>query len=212
MSFASRKIFRSTPPRRCCAPASRSIRRSRHWNAGPGKKVAIVGMGGLGHMGVKLGPAHGRGNHRAQPVACQEGRRLKLGAKEYYATAIRKPSTSSPALRSHHLTPSAPRSTGTPISACSRSTAPWSWSAFPEHPVPVHAFSLIGGRKSLSGSMIGSIKETQEMLDFCGKHNIVSDIEMIDIQQVNEAYERMLKSDVRYRFVIDMASLKAQES
>lgn len=77
----------------------------------------------------------------------------------------------------------------------------------PEHPVPVHAFSLIGGRKSLSGSGIGSIKETQEMLDFCAEHNIVADIEVIDIKDINEAYERVLKSDVRYRFVIDMASL-----
>lgn len=79
----------------------------------------------------------------------------------------------------------------------------------PEHMVPVHAFSLIPGRKSLSGSMIGSIKETQEMLDFCGEHNIVSEIEMINIQDINEAYERVLKSDVRYRFVIDIASLAA---
>jgi uncharacterized zinc-type alcohol dehydrogenase-like protein len=77
----------------------------------------------------------------------------------------------------------------------------------PEHPAPVHAFSVIGGRKALAGSGIGSIKETQEMLDFCGKHNIVSDIEMINMQDINEAYERVLKSDVRYRFVIDIASL-----
>ena len=79
----------------------------------------------------------------------------------------------------------------------------------PEHAIPVHAFSVIPARRSLAGSMIGSIKETQEMLDFCGKHNIVSEIEKIDIKDVNEAYERVLKSDVRYRFVIDMASLDA---
>jgi uncharacterized zinc-type alcohol dehydrogenase-like protein len=78
----------------------------------------------------------------------------------------------------------------------------------PEHPLPVAAFSLIPFRRSFAGSMIGGIPETQEMLDFCGKHNIVSDIEMIDIQQVNEAYERLLRGDVKYRFVIDMASLK----
>jgi uncharacterized zinc-type alcohol dehydrogenase-like protein len=78
----------------------------------------------------------------------------------------------------------------------------------PEKPLPVAAFSLIMGRKSLSGSLIGGIAETQEMLDFCGKHNITSDIEMIRMDQINEAYERMLKSDVKYRFVIDMASLK----
>jgi len=80
----------------------------------------------------------------------------------------------------------------------------------PEKPVPpINAFSIIMGRKSVAGSLIGGIKETQEMLDFCGKHNIVCDIEKINIQQVNEAYERVIKSDVRYRFVIDMASLKA---
>ena len=78
----------------------------------------------------------------------------------------------------------------------------------PEHPLPVSAFSLIPGRKSFAGSMIGGIAETQEMLDFCGQHNIVSDIEMINIQQINEAYDRLLKGDVKYRFVIDMASLK----
>src|ERR1044072_9750041 len=80
----------------------------------------------------------------------------------------------------------------------------------PEHPLPVAAFSLIPYRRSFAGSMIGGIAETQEMLDFCGKHNIVSDIEMINIQQVNEAYERLLKGDVKYRFVIDMASLKTK--
>jgi uncharacterized zinc-type alcohol dehydrogenase-like protein len=79
----------------------------------------------------------------------------------------------------------------------------------PEHPVPVHAFSVIGGRKALTGSGIGSIKETQEMLDFCSKHNIVAEIEKINMQEINEAYERVLKSDVRYRFVIDIASLAA---
>jgi len=78
----------------------------------------------------------------------------------------------------------------------------------PEHPLPVAAFSLIPKRRSFAGSMIGGIAETQEMLDFCGKHNIVADIEMINIQQINEAYERLLKGDVKYRFVIDMASLK----
>jgi alcohol dehydrogenase (NADP+) len=78
----------------------------------------------------------------------------------------------------------------------------------PEHPLPVEAFSIIPHRRTLAGSMIGGIKETQEMLDFCGKHNIVSDIEMIDISQINEAYERLLKGDVKYRFVIDMQSLK----
>ena len=81
----------------------------------------------------------------------------------------------------------------------------------PEHAIPVHAFSVIPGRRSLAGSMIGSIKETQEMLDFCGKHGIVSDVEVIGMQTINEAYERLINSDVKYRFVIDMSSLKTDE-
>jgi uncharacterized zinc-type alcohol dehydrogenase-like protein len=180
----------------------------RHWNAGPGKTVAILGMGGLGHMGVKL--AHAMGAHvtvLSQTLSKKEDG-LKLGADEYYATS--DPETFKTLAGKFDLI------------ICTVGIA-IDWNAYlgllkidgsmvlvgaPEHPVPVHAFSLIGGRKSLSGSGIGSIKETQEMLDFCAKNNIVSEIEMIDIKDVNEAYERVLKSDVRYRFVIDIASLK----
>jgi len=179
----------------------------RHWEAGPGKKVAIVGMGGLGHMGVKL--AHAMGAHvtvLSQSLSKQEDG-LKFGADEYYAT--NDPETFKKLAGSLDLI------------ICTVSTG-IDWNAYlrllkvdgsmvlvgaPEHPVPVHAFSLIPGRKSLSASMIGSIKETQEMLDFCAKHDIAADIEVIDIKDVNEAYERVLKSDVRYRFVIDMATL-----
>ncbi len=177
----------------------------RHWNAGPGKRVAIIGMGGLGHMGVKL--ANAMGAHVTVLSKKEDG--LKLGAHEYYAT--------SDAATFEKLA-------GTfDLIICTVGVA-IDWNAYlallkvngtmvvvgvPEHMVPVHAFSLIPGRKSLAGSMIGSIKETQEMLDFCGQHNIVSEIEKINIQEINEAYERVLKSDVRYRFVIDMASLAA---
>ena len=134
---------------------------------------------------------------------------LKLGAKDYYATSDAETFTKLAGTFDLII-----NTVGTTID----------WNAYlnllksdgtmvlvgvPEHPVPVHAFSVIGGRKSLAGSMIGSIKETQEMLDFCGKHNIVSEIEKIDIQNINEAYERVVKSDVRYRFVIDIASLSA---
>jgi uncharacterized zinc-type alcohol dehydrogenase-like protein len=181
----------------------------RHWNAGPGKKVAIVGMGGLGHMGVKL--AHAMGAHvtvLSQSLSKKEDG-LKFGADEYYATS--DPETFKTLAGSLDLI------------ICTVS-AGIDWNAYlgllkadgsmvlvgaPENPVPVHAFALIAGRKSLSGSAIGSIKETQEMLDFCAKHGIAADIEVIDIKDVNEAYERVLKSDVRYRFVIDMASLDA---
>ncbi len=181
----------------------------RNWNAGPGKKVAIVGMGGLGHMGVKIGSAMGADITVLSQSLSKKEDGLKLGAKEYYATS--DASTFEKLAGAFDLI------------LCTVS-AEIDWNAYlnllkvngtmvllgvPEHAIPVHAFSVIPGRRSLAGSMIGSIKETQEMLDFCGKHDIVSEIEKIDIKDVNEAYERVLKSDVRYRFVIDMASLDA---
>jgi uncharacterized zinc-type alcohol dehydrogenase-like protein len=181
----------------------------RHWNAGPGKKVAIVGMGGLGHMGVKIAHAMGADVTVLSQSLSKKDDGLKLGADHYYATSDAETFT---------------KLAGSfDLIICTVGVA-IDWNAYlgllkvdgsmvvvgaPEDSVPVHAFSLIPGRRSLSGSMIGSIKETQEMLDFCGKHNIVSEIETIGIQEINEAYERVLKSDVRYRFVIDMASLAA---
>lgn len=179
----------------------------RHWKAGPGKKVAILGMGGLGHMGVQL--AHAMGAHvtvLSQTLSKQEDG-LRLGADAYYATSDAETFS---------------KLAGTFDLIICTVSAPIDWNAYlgllklegamvlvgvPEHPVPVHAFPLITGRRSLSGSMIGSIRETQEMLDFCGQHGIASEIETISASQINEAYERVLKSDVRYRFVIDMATL-----
>lgn len=180
----------------------------KHWNAGPGKKVAIVGMGGLGHMGVKLGSAMGADITVLSQTLSKKEDGLKLGAKEYYATSDAE---------------TFQKLAGTFDLILCTVSADIDWNAYlsllkvdgamvllgvPEKPVPVHAFSLIGGRRTLAGSMIGSIKETQEMLDFCGQHDIVSEIEKISMDQVNDAYERVLKSDVRYRFVIDMATLK----
>ncbi|MDH6269175.1 putative zinc-type alcohol dehydrogenase-like protein [Rhizobium sp. SG_E_25_P2] len=179
----------------------------KHWNAGPGKKVAIVGMGGLGHMGVKLGAAMGADVTVLSQTLSKKEDGLKLGAKHYYATSDAE--TFKTLAGSFDLI------------LCTVS-ADIDWNAYlsllkvdgamvllgvPEKAVPVHAFSLIGGRRTLAGSMIGSIKETQDMLDFCGQHDIVSEIETISMDQVNEAYERVMKSDVRYRFVIDMATL-----
>ncbi len=181
----------------------------RHWKAGPGMKVAIVGMGGLGHMGVQIGAAMGADITVLSHTLSKKEDGLKLGAKEYYATSDADTFT---------------KLAGTfDLIICTVGVA-IDWNQYlgllkidgtmvvvgaPEHPVPVHAFSLIPGRKSIAGSTIGSIRETQEMLDFCGQHGIVSEIEKINIQDVNEAYERVLKSDVRYRFVIDMASINA---
>ncbi|ASY58024.1 NAD(P)-dependent alcohol dehydrogenase [Sinorhizobium sp. CCBAU 05631] len=181
----------------------------RHWKAGPGKKVAIVGMGGLGHMGVKLAHAMGAEVTVLSQTLSKKEDGLKLGADHYYAT--NDPQTFEKLAGSFDLIIC---TVGTEID----------WNAYlnllkvdgdfvvvgiPEKPVPVHAFSLVPARRSISGSMIGSIKETQEMLDFCGEHGIVSEIETIRMEEVNAAYERVLKSDVRYRFVIDMASIKA---
>jgi len=178
-----------------------------HWKAGPGKKVAIVGMGGLGHMGVKIAHAMGADVTVLSQTLSKKEDGLRLGADHYYATSDAETFKTL---------------AGTFDLLIMTVGIAVDWNAYlgllkvdgsmvvvgaPEHPVPVHAFSLIPGRRSLSGSMIGSIKETQEMLDFCGKHNIASEIEVINIDQVNEAYERVLKSDVRYRFVIDIASL-----
>ncbi|QND47497.1 NAD(P)-dependent alcohol dehydrogenase [Rhizobium lusitanum] len=179
----------------------------RHWKAGPGKKIAVVGMGGLGHMGVKLAHAMGADVTVLSQTLSKKEDGFKLGADHYYATSDAETFTKLAGTFDLIL-----NTVGTAID----------WNAYlnllkydgsmvllgvPEHAVPVHAFSLIPGRRSLSGSMIGSIKETQEMLDFCGEHNIVSEIELINIDKINEAYERVLKSDVRYRFVIDIASL-----
>lgn len=181
----------------------------RHWKAGPGKKVAIVGMGGLGHMGVKLAHAMGAEVTVLSQSLSKKEDGLKLGADHYYAT--NDPQTFEKLAGSFDLIIC---TVGTEID----------WNTYlnllkvdgdfvvvgiPEKPVPVHAFSLVPARRSISGSMIGSIKETQEMLDFCGEHGIVSEIETIRMEEVNAAYERVLKSDVRYRFVIDMASIKA---
>ncbi len=178
-----------------------------HWKAGPGKKVAIVGMGGLGHMGVKLAHAMGADVTVLSQSLSKKEDGLKLGADHYYATSDAETFKTL---------------AGTFDLILCTVSAEIDWNAYlgllkvdgslvllgiPENAVPVHAFSLVPGRKSISGSMIGSIKETQEMLDFCGKHNIVSEIELIRMDQVNEAYERVIKSDVRYRFVIDMATL-----
>ena len=180
----------------------------KHWQAGPGKKVAIVGMGGLGHMGVKIAHALGAEvtvlSHSLRKL--EDGKRM--GADHFHATS--DPSTFAN-LKGHFdlivNTVSADidwneylkllRVDGTMVMV-----------GLPEKQVPVGAFPLIMGRKSLAGSAIGGIGETQEMLDFCDQHKIACDIEVIPIQKINEAYERVLKSDVRYRFVIDMASLK----
>ena len=180
----------------------------RHWKVGPGKKVGIVGIGGLGHMGVKF--AHALGAHTVVFTTSESKREdaLRLGADEVVlsrdANQMQKHVASFDfildAVAANH-------DIGAYINLLGRDGNITLVGA-PEKPLPIAAFSLIMGRRSLSGSPIGGIAETQEMLDFCGQHNIVSDVEVIPIQKINEAYERMLRQDVKYRFSIDMASLK----
>ncbi|MFD4557084.1 NAD(P)-dependent alcohol dehydrogenase [Streptomyces sp. NPDC058469] len=179
----------------------------RHWNAGPGKKVAIVGMGGLGHMGVKI--AHALGAEvtvLSQSLRKQEDG-LKLGADHYYATS--DPKTFEELKGTLDLivsTVSAPLDLGAYLSLLKTDGALVNVGA-PEEPVSLNLFSVIGGRKTLAGSGIGGIQETQEMLDFCAEHGFGAEIELISADQINEAYERVLASDVRYRFVIDTATI-----
>ncbi len=180
----------------------------RKWGAGKGKKVGIVGLGGLGHMGVKF--AHAFGAHTVLFTTSEskiaDGK--KLGADEVViskdADAMAKHASSFDIILD---TVSADHDLNAYLSLV-KLDGSMVLVGVPPNPQPVAAFSLIMPRKNLSGSLIGGIAETQEMLDFCGTHNVVCDIELIRMQQINEAYERMLRSDVKYRFVIDMASLK----
>ena len=182
----------------------------RHWGVTKGKKVGIVGLGGLGHMGVKF--AHALGAHvvvfTTSPNKKEDA--LRLGADEVVisknADEMEKHTGSFDFILD---AVSADHDINAYINLLRRD-GNLTLVGAPNKPLAVAAFALIMGRRSLSGSPIGGIKETQEMLDFCGEHNITADVEIIPIQKVNEAYERLLKSDVKYRFSIDMASLKSE--
>lgn len=182
----------------------------RHWGVTQGKKVGIVGLGGLGHMGVKF--AHALGAHTVvfttSPGKVEDARRL--GADEVVI------SKNSAEMQKHAGSfdfildcVSADHDINAYINLLTRD-GNMTLVGAPEKPLALSSFGLIFGRRSVSGSPIGGIAETQEMLDFCGTHSITSDVEVIAIQQVNEAYERLLKADVKYRFSIDMASLKSE--
>lgn len=180
----------------------------KHWQAGPGKKIGVVGIGGLGHMGVKLSKAMGA--HvvviTTSPSKIDDAKRL--GADEVILSTDKKQMKA--AANSLHLIldcVSAQHDVNAYLKLL-KVDGTLALLGAPEHPLPIAAFSIIPSRKSFAGSTIGSIKETQEMLDFCGEHNITADIELINIQDINNAYERLLKGDVKYRFVIDMASLR----
>ncbi|MEV7405213.1 NAD(P)-dependent alcohol dehydrogenase [Streptomyces sp. NPDC091267] len=178
-----------------------------HWKAGPGKRVAIVGLGGLGHMGVKIAHALGAEVTVLSQTLRKEADGLKLGADHYFATS--DPKTFEQLKGSFDLiisTVSAPLPLDTYLALLKTDGAMVNVGA-PEEPVSLNLFSVIGGRKTLAGSGIGGIRETQEMLDFCARHSLGAEIELIRADQINEAYERVLASDVRYRFVIDTATI-----
>jgi uncharacterized zinc-type alcohol dehydrogenase-like protein len=180
----------------------------RHWNVGPGSKVGIVGLGGLGHMALKF--AHSFGAHTVQLTTSLKKKddAIKLGADEVVL------STDDVAMKDQAGTfdfildtASAPHALE-PYLALLKQDGTITLVGLPEKPPSINMFALISKRASIAGSMIGGMPETQEMLDYCGRNNIVAEVEVIPIQKINEAFERMLKQDVKYRFVIDMTSLK----
>ena len=179
----------------------------RHWKAGPGQRVGVVGLGGLGHMAVKLAASLGCEVTMLSTSKAKEPDARRLGATEFGLTSEKA---------------TFKRLAGRFDLILDTISAPHDYNAYlgllkvggtmvllgvPPQPTPVAAFALIGGRRSLAGSLIGGIAETQELLDHCATHGITSDVEVIPVQQVNQAYERMIKNDVRYRFVLDLKTL-----
>lgn len=181
----------------------------RHWKAGKGKKVGVVGLGGLGHMAVKFG--HAMGAHvvlfTTSPNKTADA--LRLGADEVVISRDQAQMSKHAGSFDFILDAVSADHDLNAYLQLLRRDGTLTLVGAPPNPMPIAAFGLIMGRHQLAGSAIGGIPETQEMLDFCGEHGIVSDVELIRIQDVNQAYERLLKGDVKYRFVIDMASLKS---
>jgi len=182
----------------------------RHWGVTKDKKVGIVGLGGLGHMGVKF--AHALGAHvvvfTTSPNKKEDA--LRLGADQVVVSRNADEMKKHAGSFDFILDAVSARHDINAYLQQLRIDGNMTIVGVPMKPHELNALSLIFGRHSLSGSLIGGIPETQEMLDFCGQHNITADVEVIPIQKINEAYERMLKSDVKYRFSIDMASLKSE--
>ena len=180
-----------------------------HWGVTKGKKVGVVGLGGLGHMGVKFAHALGAEVVLFTTSPNKKDDALRLGADEVVISKNADEMAKHAGSFDFILDAVSADHDINAYLGLLRRDGNLCLVGAPEKPLAVSAFNLLMGRRSLSGSPIGGIAETQEMLDFCGKHNITADIEVIPMQQVNEAYERLLKADVKYRFVIDMASLKA---
>lgn len=180
----------------------------KHWKVGPGQKVGIIGLGGLGHMAVKIAKAMGAEVivYTTSESKIEDAKRL--GADDVVLSKDAEQMKRYAGKLNFILDAVSAQHNINLYLAQLKVDGALTLVGAPEMPLPVAPFSLIGRRRSFAGSLIGGIPETQEMLDFCGKHKIVSDIEIISMQQINEAYERLLKGDVKYRFVIDMASLR----
>jgi len=179
----------------------------RHWKVGKGDKVGVLGLGGLGHMGVKLAVSFGAEVTMLSHSPSKEADAKRLGAHNFLLTSDKEKVKGAANYFDFILdTVSAPHDYNTYLTMLNTNGMMVCVGA-PSEPAVVPAFNLIFQRRSLAGSLIGGIPETQEMLDYCAEHNITSDIEVINIKDINESYERMLKGDVRYRFVIDMATL-----
>lgn len=179
----------------------------RHWQAGPGKNVAIIGLGGLGHVGVQLAKAMGAKVTVLSQSLSKKDDGLRLGAAEYYATS--DPATFEKLASKFDLilnTVSAAMDMSVYLSLLRVDGALVNLGA-PAEPLQVNAFPLLLGRRSLAGSGIGGIKETQEMLNFCALHGVAAEIEMVSADEINQAWERVVASDVRFRFVIDISTL-----
>jgi uncharacterized zinc-type alcohol dehydrogenase-like protein len=179
----------------------------RHWKVGKGHKVGVLGLGGLGHMGVKLAVSFGAEVTMLSHSPSKEADAKRLGAHNFLLTSDEEKIKAAANYFDFILdTVSAPHDYNTYLTMLNTNGVMVCVGA-PSEPAVVPAFNLIFQRRSIAGSLIGGLPETQEMLDYCAEHNIVSDVEVINIKDINESYERMLKGDVRYRFVIDMATL-----
>jgi alcohol dehydrogenase (NADP+) len=180
----------------------------RHWKVGPGQKVAVLGLGGLGHMAVKLASSFGAEVTMLSTSASKEADAKRLGAERFVLTTGPEAFTKLAKTFDVIIDTVSAQHDLEPYFSILKTDGVLVLVGLPPEPLPVSGFSLVPKRRSLVGSMIGGIQETQEMLDYCAAQNITSDVEVIPIQQINQAWERTIKGQVKYRFVIDIASLK----